>query len=370
MATQHADLMGVADELWLNGRLIRKTDTAIAAMPETEETQLERETLAFLREWWSDSKAISLNTSGSTGEPKQFFISRRAMVASAQLTLATFGLHKNNTALLCLSPAFIAGKMMIVRALVGQLRLITTKVEANPLNELVTKIDFAAMVPLQLKTVVEQDPEKLNCIEQLIIGGSAIDENLVKRLSNIPLKVYHTYGMTETLSHIAIRKLNGKDASDRFFPLAGIQISPDSRGCLTAGVPFLEEAHIITNDLIKQWPDGSFVIEGRVDDVIITAGNKVHPAEVEKKLAPFIQNPFLLSSMPDSKAGERLVLVVEGNLAAAALMQLWTSIEQTLDAKEMPRHICFSETIPMLPSGKINRIQLKKWLETNTVFGE
>ncbi len=362
MAARYAELEPIPDSLHLNGQHLRSSDHTLLDRIAEQGSPLAQEVIVFLREWWSESHEINLTTSGSTGQPKTMTVSRESMMASARLSLRTFGLKAGMKALLCLSPNFIAGKMMIVRAMVGKLELITTQTSADPLEGLSQRVDFAAMVPFQLSHTIAKNPETLDLISKLIIGGSAIDKQLVHSIQTLSTQVFHTYGMTETLSHIAIRQLNGEGASENFWPLEGIRIKADSRKCLVAEVPFLKEKTIATNDLIEIMPDGSFRVIGRADDVIITAGNKIHPLRVEEKLATFVNTTFVVGSIPDNKAGALPVLVVEGRLDAGKLMQLWQQMEQVLEAREMPRHIFFAEEIPMIASGKVNRRQLNDWL--------
>lgn len=362
MAARYADIEPFPDLLFLNGQQLRSSDHALLDKIAEQGSPLAQEVIAFLREWWSDSPEINLTTSGSTGQPKKITVSRESMMASARLSLRTFGLKEGMKALLCLSPNFIAGKMMIVRAMVGKLELIATQTSADPLEGLSQRVDFAAMVPFQLSHTIAKKPETLDLISKLIIGGSAIDKQLVHSIQTLSTQIIHTYGMTETLSHIAIRQLNGEGASESFWPLEGIRIKTDSRNCLVAEVPFLKAKTIATNDLIELMPDGSFRVLGRADDVIITAGNKIHPLCVEEKLASFVNATIFIGSIPDSTAGALPVLVVEGRLDAGKLMQLWLQMEQVLEAREMPRYIFFTEEIPMLASGKVNRRQLNDWL--------
>lgn len=353
----------IGDLLHLNGKLIRRVhfDQDFRACYE-EASPLEKEVLLFLKEWWGDSNTIALQTSGSTGQPKTLYASRSHMLKSAGMTIEAFNLQKGMHALLCLSPAFVAGKMMVVRAIAGGLKLITTNVRSNPLAQLEQKIDFAAMVPLQVRTVLEQQAEKLSLIRCLIIGGSAVSVALEEALQRVDTHVFHTYGMTETLSHVALRAINGPQKSDWFTPLAGVQCSTDERGCLTLQVDWLQLADLQTNDLVNIAENGQFTIEGRLDDVIITAGNKVHPAAVEKKLSSLLKGRFAISSEPHEKAGQAVVLVLEEAMQAKALFELWQQIEAICDAREMPRRIIAPHNIPWLESGKTDRVALRKQL--------
>lgn len=311
--------------------------------------------IGFYNEWTAESDLISLQTSGTTGPPKTILVSKQAMIESAFTTIRHLGLKAGMKALSCLSPDFIAGKMMIVRAMVSGLDLITTDVSANPVEKLAQPIDFTAMVPLQVNHILTQSPGKFKLIEKLIIGGSAIDSSLEEALQGIETKCYHTYGMTETLSHIALRPINGSGRTDWFTPFENINISLDKRGCLTILAPFIQENPIITNDLAIINNDGKFKIIGRIDDVIVSAGRKIHPEIVERKIKHLFNKAFIISSLKNESAGEIIVLYCEEDHGIKSLYQLWNQLSEVLDTHEMPRQIIPVNRIPFLANGKADR---------------
>jgi O-succinylbenzoic acid--CoA ligase len=339
--------------LLLNGKFISPGTLDEQLIIETD--VLAVKVLEFYREWIGEGEEILLQTSGSTGKPKKLLVLKQSLIESAFATVHFFGLAKAMKALLCLSPDFIAGKMMIVRAMVSEMNLITTDVSANPVENLETVIDFTAMVPLQVNQILKQSPEKFHFLKTVIIGGSAMDVKLENDLQNIESQCFHTYGMTETLSHIALRPINGITKSDWFTPFDNIGISNDKRGCLIIAAPFIQKEPIVTNDMAEIDENGNFKIQGRIDNVIVSAGRKIHPEEVEQKIRHLFNKPFIISALKDERAGETVVLFCEENPGIKALYQLWRELSETMETYEIPRQIIHIERIHFLESGKVDR---------------
>ncbi|MDP3445758.1 MAG: AMP-binding protein [Ignavibacteria bacterium] len=327
---------------------------------EQEIDPLIKEVFIFLKYWLNEDETIELITSGSTGIPKKIVVLKQQLLNSAATTARYFELKPRMNALLCLSPKYIAGKMMIVRAMQNELNLVTTSVEANPLLNLHSKIDFAALIPFQFAKVLDESPEKLNLVAALILGGSDISASLIASMSGIKTKVYHTYGMTETLSHIAVRDLNGPEKSEWFEILEGIEIDMDERDCLTIYAPLLCDKKLVTNDITQLLDKKRFKILGRIDDVIVSAGNKIIPNQIEDKLAGLIDFPFAISAVKDAHIGEILVLVLTQQLSASKLYKLWNKLEDKILQIYIPRKIVYLDVFPLLESGKLDRQTLKK----------
>jgi len=324
----------------------------------------EKELYQFLNEWFSDSDFVLAQTSGSTGEPKPIELSKSVMRKSAERTIEYFGLQKNDRLLLSLPCRYIAGKMMVVRAIVGQMNLITVD-PATDFEFLEQEtFDFGAMVPNQVFNLLEQPSgaEKMQNIRNLLIGGSSISGELEARISPFPSRIVITYGMTETASHIAIRELSGNRKSDFYHCLLGISVSLSETGCLQIHHPEFSES-IQTNDMAELQSNTSFRILGRVDSVIISGGIKYSPEALEKKLEPIISERFVISSIPDKKLGEKLALVIEGK--PQETIPLEQKINSLLTAFEQPKVICFLERFPMTISGKIMRKELKQLIHGN-----
>jgi o-succinylbenzoate---CoA ligase len=311
---------------------------------------------AFLLEWKNSTPFIKVKTSGSTGAPKTIQIRKDHMVRSAYNTLSYFGIKEGEKAYLCLSVDTIAGKMMIVRAIVGQLKLIIGKVSTDSLLYCPKDVSFVALVPLQLTFAVENCAENLAAINYVITGGAPVSNSLQQQLADKHITVYQTFGMTETISHIAMRKIGFK--KDEFFKaLSGISFSQGSENTLIIHCPELGHQTLETNDIIELKDDHQFKWLGRKDHVINSGGVKIHPEEVEDKLSAIIQIPFFVAGIPDEKFGQKLILVVESTTVVSIDK---TNFEKVLDKYQVPKEQwCFRGFI-RTESNKINRIKTLK----------
>ena len=306
------------------------------------------------------SELTSLRTSGSTGEPKVFRVKVEQMMQSARLSCDFLGLQKGDRALLCMPLQYIGAKMMVVRALTAGLNLIIREPSGHPLADAeALPLRFAAMLPLQVynSLQVPVEKERLMQIEILIIGGGAINPELEKALRDFPNLVYSTYGMTETLSHIALRRLNGPEASAYYTPFPSIRLSLSEEGTLAIDAAFIPEAPLVTNDIARLLPDGRFCILGRKDNRVNSGGIKGQIERVEEKLRPFIPVPFAITSIPDPRLGEALVLLTEKGVRTDKLKE---EISSVLSKYERPREIFEVASIPLAGNGKINRSACKE----------
>lgn len=317
------------------------------------------ELFQFLAEWFSEADFVMAQTSGSTGEPKPIRLSKSMMAESAKRTIAYFGLQPGNRLLLSLPCRYIAGKMMVVRAIVGQMNLIPVdpSTDFEFLNH--ESFDLGAMVPNQVLKLLEQQAgkEKLQNIRHLLIGGSSVSIELEEKIAGLNSRIVSTYGMTETASHIAIRELSGDRKSDWHQCLPGISVSLNTQDCLQIHLPEFQEA-LQTNDLAELQSPTSFRILGRIDSVIISGGIKYTPEIIESKLAGIIPSRFIISSVADQKLGEKLVLVIEGQPFEINLLQ--ELIEKILPPFERPGQILFLSNFPETTSGKIKRSEIKR----------
>ncbi len=326
---------------------------------------------AFLEEWRSADDCVTVHTSGSTGAPKTLRVEKRRMEESARMTCRFLGLTDADTALLCMPLRYIAGKMVVVRSMVAGMGLVSVKPSSRPLAALRQAPTFAAMVPLQVACSVEhrEDLGKLRDIRNLIIGGGAVDPKLATLLRDFPNAVWSTYGMTETLSHIAMRRISGPEADDLYSPLPGVNVWCGDDGCLCVEAPRLVEGTLVTHDVAEFAPDGRrFRILGRIDNVIDSGGIKIQAEEVERLLRPLLPIPFAVTSKPDSKLGEAVVMVVETGTAdnmaeadvAAMLAALRARVEDKLPRYWRPREYITVAAIPMAANGKIARAELRR----------
>lgn len=311
---------------------------------------------SFLFNWFS-SDEISVKTSGSTGKPKVIQLKKEFMINSVLATGDFFDLYENTTALLCLSSDYIAGKMMLVRALTlgWQLDIVATTSEVKINKE----YDFSAMVPMQ----VENSIVEINKIKKLIIGGGVVSEELKNKLQKIKTEVYATYGMTETITHIAVKKINNfpslRGTKQSFYQvLPNVKIYIDTRNCLVIRAPKVSEELVVTNDVVQLISDTKFEWLGRFDNVINSGGIKLHPEKIEEKLSEIITQRFFVSGIKDEVLGEKLILVVEENVTSSTVEKsflLKIKKINSLSKYETPKEIYFVDTFFETETKKIQR---------------
>ncbi|MDY3521139.1 AMP-binding protein [Riemerella anatipestifer] len=321
-------------------------------------TDFEYQVLNFLEDWYSEKLCVSVKTSGSTGVPKIFEVEKERMKASANMTCDFLGLNRSNKALLCLPVEYISGKMMLVRAMERGLKLLIKTPSINPLEDLDEEVDFCAMTPLQ----VEYSLGKIDLIKKLIIGGAAVSESLKAKLKGVTSHIYETYGMSETLSHIALKQITPSEEL-HFKPLQNIFLTQDERGCLCIEAPLLTSEKLITNDLVELKEGGVFSFLGRVDNVINSGGVKIIPEQLEDKLKKIISNELVFTSVFDDVLGEKLILVIEGEISQETQKLLSEIVYDK--PYYAPKEIVFLDKIPRTPNGKVNRVELRKKLHVN-----
>lgn len=319
----------------------------------------------FIEEWHSASPVLTVNTSGSTGPPKTILVEKKRMAASALKTCAFLGLKPGDSALLCLPLDYIAGKMMVVRALLQGLELLCVEPSGHPLSGLASSPDFAAMIPMQVFNSLRVPEERkiLEGIGNLLIGGGPVDEDMEKELKAFPNAVWSTYGMTETLSHIALRRLNGSRAEPWFRPLDSVKVQVDEDGFIIINAPEVCPGILKTNDLGQMSPDGKgFRLIGRAGNVINSGGVKIHIEEVERLLKPFIDLPFAITKKKDEKFGEIVVMVISSEEGFALGKYDENKIKEVCDSVlpvySRPRLYIKVEKIPMTKTGKKDRAEL------------
>ncbi|WP_269236918.1 AMP-binding protein [Flavobacterium flavigenum] len=296
----------------------------------------------FLLDWFDEKEYIEMKTSGTTGLPKLVRLQKQAMIQSALATGDFFGLKPRDKALLCLPVKFIAGKMMLVRSLILGLDLDITEPSTAPLSFNKTRYDFVAMVPLQVQNSVKS----LEKVKKLIVGGAKMDTELEEKLLPLKTEIYETYGMTETITHIAARKTGEKV----FTVLPNVNIAKDNRGCLIITIPAISEEPIITNDLVELITENQFTFLGRIDNVINSGGVKLIPEQIEAKLTGKINSRFFVTGIPDSLLGEKLILVIEGEKQV-----FQEDFFDALDKYEKPKEIVFIPKFKENENGKLLR---------------
>lgn len=309
----------------------------------------------FLDDWRSPSPTLMVHTSGSTGKPKPMMVEKERMAASARMTCSFLGLDADDMAMLCMPLDYIAGKMMVVRAEVSGMKLVAVPPSGHPLADAgkCRGVTFAAMVPLQVynSLQVPDETERLKRIKHLIIGGGAIDKRMEKVLAAFPNNVWSTYGMTETLSHIAMRRVSGPDSSDYYTPLPGVDVDSDADGCLVINAPAVCASRIITNDIVEFGGNQQFKVLGRKDNVICCGGIKIQAEQVEEILAQHIDAPFFITKSPHPKYGEIPVFVTESE-DKKILEDIFKNV---LPKYWIPKKIVTVSKLPLTETGKPQR---------------
>ena len=353
----------------------------------------------FFSEWNNDSDRVLVHTSGSTGKPKPMMVEKKRMLNSARITCDFLGLKPGDSALLCMSLDYIAGKMVVVRSIERHLHLISVSPSGHPLKDIDLKdvngkdvngeITFAAMVPMQVYNTLQvpEERERLTHVRHLIIGGGAIDASLEKELRSLPgnIAIWSTYGMTETLSHIALRRINGAEASEWYQPFDSVKISQTEEGCLVIDAPQVCAETLVTNDIVEIEPyiynkvekhdkvekhevmeKLRFRIKGRKDNVICSGGIKIQIEEVEALLKPYLEKPFMLAKKKDEKFGEIAVLLTEDEdlkkVEATIRRLLFGKSDDSNNSSEskshkywIPREYLHVDHLPLTETGKPKR---------------
>lgn len=310
----------------------------------------------FLTRWFDDSPFMTVQTSGSTGVPKSLTVRKQQMMQSARLTCEYLDLKEGDTVLLCMNLRYIGAMMVVVRALVAGLNLIVRPASGHPLSDVNVPLRFTAMVPLQVYNTLQvpEERERMKQVEVLIIGGGAVDEALLAEIRQLPGAVYSTYGMTETLSHIALRRLNGVSASEHYDPFSSVTLSLSSEGTLVIEAPLVCDEVLQTNDMARIFPDGSFMILGRKDNVINSGGIKIQTEELEDKLRALISLPFAITFVADERLGQAVVLLIDSRMRGN-VVNLRSKIETCFSTYYRPQYVFLTEEIPHTGNGKIDR---------------
>lgn len=321
--------------------------------------------IQFCQEWLSGESNFTQHTSGSTGNPKEIQISRAQMVASAKATQTFFQMDEDTQLLCCLDPRYIAGKMMLVRAMVWNSPIELTEPKSNPLLGITRIPDFAAMVPLQVEACMQDKPslEKLKKIKHLIIGGAPVSSRLKDQLLQNGILAYQTYGMTETVSHVALAKIDGTELHYNVLP--GIEFGVDQRSALWIKSASSEDEVVQTNDLVELVGDNSFRWLGRADFVINSGGVKLHPELLETKAEHVIQrfypnSSFFFFSQKDEILGEKLCLLIESKGEYKGIDNLLKALKKELGKYEVPKNIFIVSEFSRTESGKINRLKTRE----------
>lgn len=314
-----------------------------------EGAPFEKEIGVFLFDWLDSSSTLQMKTSGTTGQPKTITLSKQAMVHSALATAEFFNLLPGDKALLCLPSRYVAGKMMLVRAFMLGLELDiltpTSNFESLLFNK---KYDFVALVPLQ----VQQNLKLLKQFKKIIIGGAPVSKVLADQLQQMDSEIYETYGMTETITHIAAKRVG----SDCFTVLPNVSIATDERNCLKIKAPLIVAAEVQTNDIVEIVTANSFKWIGRHDNVINSGGVKLFPEQIEAKLGKQIVQSFFITGVSDENLGQKVLLVIEGEPFTVS-----DTLFSNLEKYEQPKEVVF---IPEFVRTETAKINIKKTLNS------
>jgi O-succinylbenzoic acid--CoA ligase len=316
--------------------------------------QWEQVVFTFIRNWIGEDDVIEVQTSGSTGQPQTSKVNKKSMVSSATLTANYFNCKAGSSALLCLPGNFIAGKMMLVRAMTFGWSLRAIRPTSNPLSDIEDSFDFAAFTPMQLSSLSDQQLENLAGFGVVIIGGAALSESTRKRLLQHCDNLYETYGMAETLSHVALRKLTSEQLP--FHALEGVSLSVDMEGRLQIHAPYVQSEVIQTNDIVELIDEKSFWYKGRFDRMINSGGVKLFAEVIERKLEKVLSLPYTIGSVHDDILGQKVILYLEG-ASDINLESLGEELKKSLNRFEVPKEIRVVEKLERTESGKIKVIK-------------
>lgn len=315
----------------------------------TSDSILTSEAQSFIDTWLNDNGYIIAHTSGSTGKPKEIRLSKTDMLMSAKSTNRFFGIGKESTLLLPLSLDYIAGKMQIVRAIAAGCRIIVEKPTSLPFTWYRGECTMLPIVPSQLDGLMGSYIAR--AAEHILIGGAPLSPTQEHTVLKKRMNVYISYGMTETCSHVALRKAGER----KYHGLAGFTFDTDNRGCLIIKSSTMSFGKLATNDVVKPHDAQSFEWLGRYDNVINSGGIKIHPEEIERVMQPLLPQgtTAYVTSRVDKWLGEEVVIVTDNpNLNNGLLDQL----KEQLPRYQAPRAIIF-QLIQRTPTGKIIRVK-------------
>lgn len=351
-------------ENWIQSEGVKYTHHKFLKKDFNKSSETLNTVVKFINDWQSETDYILQKTSGSTGKPKTIKIKKSQIKASALATLNTLELKAGDHALLCINPEYIGGKMMIARALIGNLNFSIAPIIGNPLENysLTEKVDFFSFVPYQLEKILDESPEKIqlfNSSKAIILGGAPVSDLLAQKIraSIKSSKVFSTYGMTETVSHVALKLINS-DKNEVFKALQNIRFSVDDRNCLIIHAPKISgQEKLITNDVVNLVSPTEFEWLGRHDYVINSGGIKIHPELIEKEILALLQkaninNRIFAFGLPDKKLGESLNLMIEGEVDINSIYNL---LKMKMKAFHAPKNVFSISRFEETESGKINR---------------
>ncbi|CAN5911308.1 AMP-binding protein [soil metagenome] len=368
------------DKLLLNGKPFYLDEMATYSFRNSIPLNgYEAKVLELCRNWLTGGQEFPICTSGSTGPAKLLVLTREQLEASARRTLRLLGLQPGDRTLVCLNVEAVGGLMMVVRGLLGQLPLTVLEPTAHPAEALTSDppFAFASFVPLQLQSLLAHPPDlrpQLNLLKALLVGGAPVGAELQRQIQEVTAPVFHTYGMTETASHIGLRRLNGPDPEEAYTVPEEIRIEQDDRGCLTIRGDVTRQETFVTNDLVELLPGNRFRWLGRLDHVLNSGGYKVQVEKVETALAAALalgnlDRKVAVVGVPDEKLSQRVVAVLEGKpLDESEENRLLEELRKGLHPYEVPKELWYQPLLPQTPTGKLDRIRILEQLQAGGSF--
>ncbi|MCF0070086.1 AMP-binding protein [Dyadobacter sp. CY261] len=326
----------------------------------------------FMEKWMQGRDEFVLHTSGSTGMPKPITVTRKQLADSAAMTGQVLSLGTGTRALVCLNVGYIAGLMMLVRGMELDWELTITEPTSNPMAGLdAVDFDFVALVPMQLQAILENPATKDQAghLGKILLGGAPVSMSLLALIRALDVPVFQSYGMTETVSHVALKALNGVNRSNSYMFLPGIQFGTDERGCLFVSGAVTNGHKVQTNDLVEI-QGNAFQWIGRVDNVINSGGVKIVLDQADERIALVfndlsISNAFFSWWEADEKLGQKLVLVIEKELPSLTPEQLSAEIRKHVSGYGNPKHIYFAKAFVKTATDKIDkRATFQQFLES------
>ena len=327
------------------------------------------EAYRFMKSWLKGQKSFNVPTSGSTGAPKVISIDRERLQSSALLTGKALQIGSGTRVLVCLSINYIAGIMMLVRGMELNWEITLVEPASNPLEDLPEsfEFDFVAMVPMQLDGILKNPETRLsfNRIGKVMLGGAPVSARLEAEIKTLLPAVYLSYGMTETVSHVALRRLNGNNASEDFILLDNVTVATDERGCLRVSGPMTGYEWIQTNDRVEIISDRSFRWIGRSDSIINSGGVKIQLEKVDRAVEEVLAEMnssvnFFTWFEVDERLGQKLVLFIETERSVFEPDRLLFKLRGRVSAYEVPKHVYFATQFSRTGSGKIDKIATSK----------
>ena len=350
------------EEIKINGKIIDLEAIVSQGLERSVQSEYEANTRQIIKSWLLGQHEFAFKTSGSTGMPKSCVFSRDQVKNSAHRSLDFFGLKPGDTVLCCLNTEFVAGFMMIIRALIGQLNLVIIDPVSDPWKNLEDSINFTAVTPIQIESGLRDHPEKISMIGKLLVGGAAIHPLLERQLGALPVHVYHSYAMTETLTHIAMREVGSESISNIYSALEGVTFSTDAENCLIIHDAILGLKELRTNDVIELLNAKSFRWLGRIDNIVNSGGIKIQIEQLEASISELlvkhgINSNFCIVSKDDQVLTNKVVLLLENNELSFEALEIRSILKFGLPRYHCPTEVKLVPEIFLTKSGKVDRLK-------------